>query len=313
MDFFTSLTSVVVLIALAMPGYILGRLKMLPEDISGGLVTLMLYVACPFLTISTFTKTPYTPELMLNMGLVVLLGFVLLVGSYYISKICFSLVKEDAAKRVCVASGYMNNCSFMGIPVIQTFFPDNPEPIIYVSMFVVTFNILSWTLLVFTITGDKKFIRLKSAFFNPGMVTLIIATPLLIFNIKPPRVAANIINYLANMTTPLAMLIVGIRLADIRLRELFTSSKVYLSAFVKLVIIPLFSFAVILLARRFLPISTTVALTLYVVMAMPSASFVIVFSERFNGDRSTAVKCVLLSSLLSILTIPLLMLLSAWF
>jgi predicted permease len=78
---------------------------------------------------------------------------------------------------------------------------------------------------------------------------------------------------------------------------------------VKLAVIPLFSLLVIMAGKQLLPITAT--LTLYIVMAMPSASFVIIFSEKFNGDRLAAVKCVLLSSVMSIVTIPLLMLLSS--
>jgi predicted permease len=312
MDFLTSLVNVGLLIALAMPGYILGKLKMVSGNIIDGLVAILLYVACPFLGILSFSRTTFSPGLLVNMGSVILLAFILLVGSYYISKIFFSGMKEDPVKKVCVACGYMNNCSFMGIPVIQTFFPNNPEPLIYVSMFAVAFNVLSWTLLVFTITGDKKHVSLKAALVNPGMITLIISAPLLIFDINFPPVLSNMVSSLANMTTPLSMLIIGIRLSEIKLRELFTSSKVYLSALIKLVIIPLFSFVIIILGKQFLPISTTVTLTLYIVMAMPSASFVIIFSERFNADRVTAVKCVLLSSVMSIATIPLLMLMSGF-
>jgi predicted permease len=198
----------------------------------------------------------------------------------------------------------------MGIPVIQTFFPNNPEPILYVSMFIVAVNILSWTLLVYVITGNKKFIRLKASLLNPGIIALVIAVPLLIFDINFPFPALRVIDYLANMNTPLAMLIVGIRLADIRLKDLFTSSKVLYSSIIKLVLVPLYTFGILILVNNIFPLNSIVSMTLFIVMAMPSASFVIVFSERFNGDRLTATKCVLLSSLLSILTIPLLMTLS---
>jgi predicted permease len=310
MDFVTSLINVGLLIALVLPGYILGRLKMVKGSAIDALVNILLYVACPFLSIMSFIRTEFSPALLINMGSVILFAFLLLVGSYYVSGLVFRGLKENPVKKVCVACGYMNNCAFMGIPVIQTFFPNNSEPLIYVSMFGIAFNILSWTLLGFTITGEKKYVRFKAAFLNPGMIALLISIPLLVFDINPPPVFTNLMSSLANMTTPLAMIIVGIRLSEIKLRELFTSPPVYLSAAVKLVVIPLFSLGIILLGKWLLPITATVTLTLYIVMAMPSASFVIIFSEKFNGDRLTAVKCVLLSSVLSIVTIPLLMLLS---
>jgi predicted permease len=247
------------------------------------------------------------------MGMVVLFGLILFICSYYVSKLCFARTKESALKRICVAGGYMGNSAFMGIPVIQAYFPNTPEPLIYAAMFGVAFNIIAWTLLVFTLTGDKKFVSLRSAFINPAVFSLVIAVPILIFDIQIPPTAATGISFLANLTTPLAMFIVGIRFAEIRVRDLFTSLNVYISALVKLAIIPLFSLGIIAILRMFLPVNRTMALSLYILMAMPSASFVIVFSEKFGGsDNITAVKCVLLSSLLSIVTIPLLMLLAGF-
>jgi predicted permease len=296
-----------------MPGYILRKKNMLKGDIVDSLATILLYVGTPFLTISSFAQTEFYDGLLFNMGMVVLFGLILFIGSYYVSKLCFSRAKESALKRVCVAGGYMGNSAFMGIPVIQAYFPNTPEPLIYAAMFGVAFNIIAWTLLVFTLTGDKKFVSLKSAFINPAVFSLIIAVPVLIFDIQIPPTAATGINFLANLTTPLAMFIVGIRFAEIRVRDLFTSLSVYMSALVKLAIIPLFSLGIIAILRTFLPVNRTMALSLYILMAMPSASFVIVFSEMFgNGDNVTAVKCVLLSSLMSIVTIPLLMLLTGF-
>ncbi|MDR0474702.1 MAG: AEC family transporter [Treponema sp.] len=313
MDFQTSLISVGQLIALTLPGYFLSKAKMLPADIGNSLVTLLLFVAMPSLTISNFLKIDYSPELIIDMGLMVLFGFILLISSFFLTKLFLIKFTDNAAKRVCIAAGYMSNCSFIGVPIIQTFFPNNPQPILYVSMFMVAVSVLTWTLMIYIITGDKKYIRFNTSLINPGIVTLIIATPLLIFNVSFPNPVLRVFEYLAGMNTPLAMLIVGIRLADIKLKELFTSIKVFYLSFIKLVLIPLYTFGLLMLVRNIIHINAMTATTLFIVMAMPSASYVIVFSERYNGDHETAVKCVLLSSLLSILTIPFLMPLSAFF
>jgi predicted permease len=309
-NFTTSIISVGLLFVLAMPGYLLRRFKLLSGEIAGGLVTILLYIACPFLTISSFEKTEFSTGLLVNMVVVVVFGFVLLCGSWFISRVCFSFFPEDAEKRICVASGFLNNCSFMGIPVIQTFFPGNPEPVIYVSMFTVAFNLLCWTLLVYTITGDKKYIHLRRALINPGTITFLFAIPLLVFDINFPPPVSAAVNYLANMTTPLSMLVIGIRLAEIPATKLFTGKKIYWSSFVKLILVPFFSFGIIYFFGPIVGLSHTAAMTLYIVMAMPTGSFVMVFSERFGGHHETAAKCVFLSSILSIATIPVLMLFS---
>jgi predicted permease len=310
MNFLTSLISVGLLIALAAPGYILRKLKMLPNDFIDGLVTLLLYVAVPFLVISAFIETPFSRTLVFNMAAVITLAFVQLTASYAVCRLCFSFKKDTAARKVCIAGGFLNNAAFMGIPLMQVLFPGNPEPILFVSMFTVAFNLTSWTLLVYTITGDKKYIRIKAAVINPGTISFLIALALQFFRVRLPVPAVNAMHFFANMTTPLSMMVMGIRLADIRFRELFQSLNVYLSVFVKLILAPLTVLGILLLVKRFIPLDIDMMIykTLFILSAMPSASYVIVFSEKFNADRITAVKCVLLSSVFCIITIPIMML-----
>ena len=313
MSFLTSVSSVILLMCLALPGFILSKAKMLPDNLSIGLVNVLLFVVMPSLSISNFLKTDFSTGLITNLGLVVIFGFFFLISSYLLARFFFIKFKENPSKGVCVAAVFLTNCSFMGIPVIQTFFPNNPEPILYIAMFLIPMNVLTWTLLVYSITGNKKYIRLKAALLNPGFITLVISITLVVLKIDLPKIVLRVFEYFGSMNTPLAMIIVGIRFADIKFRELLTSAKVFYSSFLKLVIVPLFTFGVLMLARHIFPMSTMVATTLFIAMAMPSGNFVIVFSEKFNGDRQTAAKCVLLSTLLSLVTIPFMMMLIRYF
>jgi predicted permease len=298
------------LIALVIPGYILKKRNMIPDSIVGGLVTILMYVSLPFLTFSSFMKKRYETALLANMGLTLILAAILLAAMYLISKLVFSGMKDDSAKRICVTSGFLNNCAFMGIPVLQAFFPGNAEPIMYCAVFTAVFNFLVWTLGVYSITGEKKHIRVKNGVLNPPTVALFIALPLFFLKVTLPEPVMTGVDFLGNMTTPLSMMIIGIRLGEIHLAELFNSAKVYLSSFVKLIVAPLFAFAVLKLCQLFLPLNETVAITVFAIMAMPSATSVIMFAEMFGGDSPAAAKCILLSSVLSVITIPVLMLMS---
>jgi predicted permease len=298
------------LVAMMLPGYILKKKKMLAEDSVGSLVNILMYVALPFLTFSSFLKKSYEPELLRNMGITLVLAVFLLIAVYFISRLCFSFTKEDPARRACLTAGYLNNCSFMGIPVMLAFFPNDSEPIMYIAVFSAVFNFLVWTLGVYTITGDKKHINLKNGLANPPTIALLLAMPFFFLKVPMAPYIMSTVDFLGNMTSPLSMMVIGIRLADINLGDLFNSAKVYLAVFIKLIIAPLFTFAVLLLLRLFVPIDRMLFITIYAVMAMPCASSVILFSELFGGDSGTAVKCILLSSILSVLTIPVLMLLT---
>lgn len=325
MDFLTSLINVALLIAMAVPGFVLRKTGLLKSGSLKPLVVVLMYVAQPFLTVSSFAKKVFEMSILTNMGWVALLSFVLLVIAYFVSRAAFIFPRlskpadesgDDtqynrrlAVKRVCVVSSFMNNCGFMGIPVIQAFFPGNSEMIIYVAVFLAVFNLISWTLSIFVLTGDKKHMSIKKALLNPPTVALIVALPIFFTKTVLPLPVASTVNFLGDMTTPISMIILGIRLAEIKILSLFTDMSVYISSLVKLIIVPLISLGLLMLLRLFCPLENVVVITLFIIMAMPTAAATINFAELYDADSAAAVKTTLLSSILSVLTIPVLMLL----
>lgn len=308
MDFFTSLISVGLLIALAIPGFILKKLKMLPSGAVQTLVVLLMYVSQPFLTVSSFAQKTYESRLLVNMGLVFAFSFVLQFIVFFICKAAFSFSKREAEKKVCVAAGFMSNCAFMGIPLMQAFYPGSSEPIIYCAIFIVSFNILSWTLSVYQMTGDKKFISLKKAFLNPPTIALAVALPIFFTGFALPSSVLNSIRFLGDMTSPLSMIILGIRLAEIDFKRLFSTLNVYIASALKLIVSPLVSLGILILVRLIYPLDSLIIISLYIIMAMPTANSAILFAELFGGDSDTAVKCTLLTTVFCVVTVPLLML-----
>jgi predicted permease len=313
MDFLTSLTSVGLLLTMAAPGFLLQKLKLLPESSAKTVTMLLLYVCQPFLTISSLSKKSYESELLVNMGWIFLFTFVCMIGAYFLTKLIFIRKEASPEKSVYIAAGFMSNCSFMGIPVIQAFFPGNPEPIIYAAVFGIANNVLVWTLGVFVYTGEKKYISVRRALLNPPTLALVAALPLFFLSVTLPVAVQNSINFLGDMTTPLAMILLGIRLAGIGLRDLFATAHVHLAAAVRLVIVPVATFGLIMLVKLLVPqMHPLMLFTLYIAFSMPAASSVIMYAERFDGDSITATKTVLLTAVYSVVTIPILMLLGSF-
>jgi predicted permease len=309
MDFITSLVSVSLLIALAAPGYFLRKLKLVSADFVGGLVNLLLYVCSPFLTIASFMRVEQSRALYADMGIVCVLGFFMLALAWLMSRLCFTRFKDGPERRVCIAAGFMNNSGFMGVPVLQAFYPGVAETIVFVAMYTVALNIVSWTLLVTTVTGDKRFMRFKAALVNPGTISFVIALALMVFRVQIPPVLKRAIFSISDMTTPVSMLVIGTRFADIKLRELFRRGLVFYASLVKLVFVPVCTLGFLVLVKQFVSAGQMAYNTMFILSAMPSAAFVIAFCEKFNADKDTSVKCVVLSSLLSVITIPFMMLL----
>lgn len=329
-DFVTSLISVSIMVALAVPGFILRRKNMLPEKAVAALVVVLIYVSQPFLTIDSFLEKDYNPELLGGMGLSLMFSFLFHALVFFVARLVFRFFPNkytgdeidpemlqpppfDKSKRICVITSFMGNVGFMGIPVMKALFPGHGEMLIYTAVFILGFNVASWTLGVFTITGNRKDMSLRRALLNPPTVSLVVALPLFFFKSYIPEAVmtpiASGVGYLADMTLPLSMIILGIRLADIKFAELFKDVKVYVVCFLKLVVAPLLCFGIMMLLRMIFPaLESSVIITAYIIMAMPSASLALTFAEMFDGDRNTAVKATVLTTLLSTLTIPILML-----
>ncbi len=333
-DFLTSLISVATMIALAVPGFILRKKNMLPEKAVAALVAVLIYVSQPFLTIDSFLEKDYRPELLAGMGVTFLLSLILHTLAFFMAKGTFALFRKKkienvteeggeelslvdkltAEKRILTVVSFMGNVGFMGIPVMKALFPNNPEMMIYTAVFILGFNVASWTLGVYEVTGDKKNISFRRALLNPPTVAIVVALPLFFFKSYIPEdvivPVSSAVGYLAGMTLPLSMIILGIRLADIKFSSLFSDVKVYVACALKLIASPLLAFIVgYVLIRLFPGLDRSVVITVYIVMAMPSAALGLTFAEMFDGDRETAVKATLLTTFLSIITIPLLMLL----
>jgi len=300
----SALIIVGLMVGMSLLGFGIRKAKLVGEENKGLSVTL-LYIAQPLMIVSVLQANAYQNSVLGNMGLTFLFAVVtqtvLLIAAFFI----FKFNKDDKERRVYAFASVFSNCGFMGIPVMQALLPDNPAVPFFAAMYVISFNILSWTAGVYVITGDKKYISLKNAFLNPPTVALIFALPLFFLNIKLPEQVLNIVDMLGAMTTPLAMIILGIKLADLSVKKLFCGVSLYVSMAVKLLIAPLFTY--LLLLPFGFDQSIVIALTL--AAAMPTASMTVVFAERFGGDVASGVKTQLLSTFLSILTIPLITLL----
>ena len=303
--FVDTLLKVAVLILLAVPGYILTKLKKLGASAVKYLVDIIFYVCQPAIVLSAFQKVEYRPEMLVNMLIAFAVGFL---GIFLITVSVLPpakrLLGRDKGGIISYASAF-GNVAFMGIPVVAMLLPDQPEALIYLTVFTVSFNMLSWTLGAYVMSGKREYISLKKAILNPPTLAVLIALPLFFLNFSiDVRIRVGI-TYLGDMVTPLSMTVLGIRFANIRLRELFNDPAVYAAGFLKLVFIPFLLYLLLLLLK----LDGVLASTLYIIFLMPSASNLLLFAEYFDKNKETAAKLVLFTTAVSAITIPLMLML----
>ena len=304
--FLAALIAVAVLFLTAAPGFIFVKTKVFKEEAIPIFSKLLLYVCQSALVIYTFASAPFSIDILKNLGLFALgtvaIHAVMLIGASLILKKRFSSVFA----RISVIATTFANSAFFGIPIIEAVMGDAAsELIIYTTVYALVMNLLGWTAGSAIISKSYKYISLKKLFVNPYMISVIIALPFFLFSIGMPDELMNMIVILGRTTTPLSMIIIGMRLATSEMKEVFGRVKIYATALVKLAVMPIVAFGII----YFFPLPSEAKQVFYIICSCPTASIVLNFSEILGEGQKEAASSVLLSTILSILTLPLMMLL----
>ncbi|HWQ73455.1 MAG TPA: AEC family transporter, partial [Desulfitobacteriaceae bacterium] len=167
------------------------------------------------------------------------------------------------------------------------------------------YNILTYTLGEMLFTDNKDFKAFKKSLINPGNIAVLIGLLLFIFSIKLPYQIQATLDTIGGTTTPLSMLIVGSMLAEIEVKELFKGFELYYGSFIRLVAVPL-------LVYGFLKIIGVSGMDLGIpvlIAAMPAAANSVIFATRYGGDSEFASRMIFITTVLSAITIPLILLL----
>ena len=306
MIFKITLIAVAVLLITAVPGYLLIKKKMIGEECISGFSKVLLYVCQPCLAIYTFKSAEYSPEKLLEIGIFALLslGIVLLmlsVAYLVLRKRC-----KDPVYRIITIATTFSNCAFFGIPIIEALMPEQAAGMmIFTTVFAVVMNVAGWTVGSAIISQNPKYMSAKKIFLNPATIGTAVALLLFITEAPIQSDLESMITILGKMCSPLSMLIMGMRLATMKFLPMFTDIRIYLTVLVKQMVMP----AVAFLMVYFLPISVEMSSAFFIVCACPAASVVLNFAEIVGEGQKEAANTVLLSTILSIVTMPIMMLL----
>ncbi len=308
---------IAVLIVFGAGGFFLRKANLVRPESLLSLANILLYFCQPMLSVKAFAVDPIPPtgETLLSFGIVALFAVGAVLLSFAASKLVFAHMKgADLRKKrdVLVFLGTFSNCTFLGLPFIDMFTDGDSEAMMYLIVFGVVFNILLWTLGAYLITQDRKQISVRRALLNPSTVgsaigLLFFLVPQInFFAMEEVKELQQIVTTVGNMTAPLSMLIVGVRLGELTPRELFGDPEIYLAALMRLVI----SFALTYLLILPFKLCGTFADHPYVLyapaiaMSMPPASTVVAFAEKYDSEKRFTAAAFSTVTLLSLFTLP---------
>lgn len=195
-----------------------------------------------------------------------------------------------------------SNCGFLGYPVVRALF--GADAVFVASMYNLIFQILSFTYGVRQVGGDpaSRSFSIKM-FMTPMVITSVLALILYLVNVPFHPMVVETLSLLDRITSPASMLVIGCALAAYPLKTIFGRWHVYVFCVVRLIVIPVLVWAVL---RLF--IADALILGVMVVLsAMPAATNTVLLCAKYNGDESTAASGLFVSTLLSLLTMPILL------
>jgi predicted permease len=197
------------------------------------------------------------------------------------------------------------NAGFFGIPLVTALL--GADHVFLIASFVMMTILSQWTYGVFLFTGDRKIFSPKRLLLNPVVIAFVVSMVVFFGNITLPTILKTPVEMVANLHTPLAMIVLGSYLARGRIAEIFKDASAYPLAALRLVAVPLITIALFML----LPASMDVVRTAVLIPAIaPVGVNVTVFAGLHGQDHGRAVRIVCLSTILSIVTIPLIVLLA---
>ena len=287
--------------ALILLGLVLTKLHLLDEKGSAVLSTLVVHVFNPALIISSVcegglqTQGDTVIEAIICGVFLYALLILIAIVVYMRSK----ALKEEVS--ICKMIVIFSNTAFVGYPILRALYGD-------FAVFVFSLMHLPFNILIFTYgrsllqKGNHQKMTVKDI-FSIGTVSSIVALILYYGNISVPVRVADFFGILGDACVPLSMIVIGISLAHASWKNVLKSKNINMVVFLRLIVLPI----LIAWITLPLPISTFNRELLVISGALPAGSMIVVLAKEYKANDGLASAGVFLTTLLSVVTIPLML------
>jgi predicted permease len=297
----TIINQVIIMFILSAVGYVMFRTKKITQEGSKSLGNILIYLSLPCVIINGFL-VERTPERILGLGVSALCAALALAAAMLLARL---FLGRNAIENFAAS---FSNPGFFGIPLIVASLSDGA--VFYVAAFIAFLNMLQWTYGVYLLERDAPggyqgsgvaslLGRLIKA---PFMIAILIGLFFFLTGLSMPTLPGKCVTYIAGLNTPIAMFTIGIYLAQTDMKKMFFKPRLYLVSFVRMVAAP---FAAILLLLLVPNTMADLKIAVLIAAACPVGSNVAVYAQLHHSDYGYAVETVVVSTLLSIITIPL--------
>ena len=296
-----------VLFALVSVGYVCRKTNFLSDAFVKGCVNLLLLIVTPCLIVHVFQR-PFSRAELANLGVALAVAFATHFIGIAFAEVCFR--KTDDMKRgVIKFATVFSNGGFMAIPLEYALL--GADGAFYGAVYVVVFNLLCWTYGLKIMCGHLKDMNRRILFVNPGTIGIAIGLPLFLTSTTLPVIIHDPVKYISDINTPLAMIVIGFYLADARFAAYFRCVPALVASVLRLLAIPAIVVAGLAALRGF-NLDPTMSIALTASASAPVAAMDTMFASKYGRDVDVSVGLVAVTTLLSILTMPVMVGLAMW-
>ena len=280
-------------------GYFLYSKKWVNEDGSQQMANILLRICAPAITIVSF-NIEFSKEKLYG----IIVAFVLSFLSIIIGLIVARIVYGNKNRIEQFAIGFSNSV-FMGLPLVQGLL--GIEYVMYISAYMVVFNLLSWTIGIYLVSGRKDLITPKLILTSPAMIGLVIGFIVFVSPIKLPFIIEESLSIVGSMNTPLAMIVLGTYVAKSNIVEVFKNKQAYIVSLYRLIIVPIVIMLVfILIPNTYMDIKKVVIIA----SSTPTAVTVAMLAQQYGGDFKQGAIIISLTTIFCLITMPLMIMLA---
>ncbi|MBQ8683404.1 MAG: AEC family transporter [Clostridia bacterium] len=303
-SFLTVAQNVLTLFILIGVGAVCGKAKLLNDTAVKACANLVLYIATPCVLIKSCIRE-FDPAMLRGFLLVIAAAAVNHALLILVARLCFR-DKEEGRRRVLRCATIFSNAGYMAIPLQQAILGE--DGVFYCAAYVIVFNVFLWTYGVWEMSGDRRALSLRGILLNPGVISVAVGLFLFLLSVPVPALVTDAIGHMGNLNTPVPMLIVGYYLGQTDLAAALKDRRSYLCLALRLVAMPLLALAGLLLCG----VRGTLLVSLMICISTPVATACTMFATRYDRQPLLSVNLVSLSTLLSVITMPLIITLAQY-
>ena len=292
-----TLQQVGILFILIVIGYICGKTGVVTSEGKKVLSNFLIKAIVPAMIVNAYLNMEFNPQILTNLLQAFGLSFGSIFFAMLVSWMLLWKMKTPNKKVLWFAWSY-SNAAYMGFPLVKGLFGD--EGMLYASAFATVFNIVVWSIGYAIMSGESNGKKIVNTVIkSPVTCSVVVGLLLYLCRIPVPEILKQPIRMIGETTTPISMIIIGVMIAESKLKSILVNKEIWLTVVVRLGLIPTLTFGLFYLFG----IGGMVGSVILIQAASPTAATTSVLAAQFNHNESIGAGTVVITTICSIVTL----------